>query len=55
MRGTGVGGLFLIEVLAAAVAERARMPFEDYLRDGVLFPLGMMATKPRDRVGGAVD
>lgn len=33
------------EVLAAVLAERAGMPFERYLRDGVLTPLGMGSTE----------
>ena len=32
------------EVLGALVAERAGMPFADYLREGVLVPLGMADT-----------
>jgi CubicO group peptidase (beta-lactamase class C family) len=34
-----------IEVLAAHVGERAGMPFHDYLREGVLDPLGMATTR----------
>jgi CubicO group peptidase (beta-lactamase class C family) len=33
------------EVLAATVAERAAMPFDRYVREGVLDPLGMSATR----------
>jgi CubicO group peptidase (beta-lactamase class C family) len=33
-----------IEVLAAHVGDRAGMPFHDYLREGVLQPLGMTST-----------
>ncbi len=33
------------EALAAAVAQRAAMPFETYLREAVLAPLGLQATR----------
>lgn len=36
-----------IEVFAEHLAERTRMPFEEYLRQGVLDPLGMRATELR--------
>lgn len=32
------------ELLGALVAERAELPFRDYVREGVLLPLGMVAT-----------
>src|SRR5688500_1244913 len=35
------------EVLASLVAERAQVPFEAYVREGVLDPLGMEATTCR--------
>lgn len=34
-----------IEVLAQTFAERADMPFEEYLREGLLEPLGMHSTR----------
>lgn len=34
-----------INVLAEVFAERAEMPFEEYLREGVLEPLGMTSTR----------
>ena len=34
-----------IDVLAETFTERADMPFEDYLREGLLEPLGMHSTK----------
>ena len=35
------------EVLASSLADAAAMPFEQYLRDGVLAPLGMTSTELR--------
>ena len=47
------------ELLADAVAERAGMPFERYLREGVLAPLGMTGTvldgSPADGARGPLD
>lgn len=40
--------------LAAHVAERAEMPFPDYLRAAVLEPLGLRATLEGDAAGGIV-
>lgn len=36
-----------IDMLAETFAERAEMPFEDYLREGLLEPLGMRSTELR--------
>ena len=49
-----------IEVAAALVADRAAMPFVDYVREGVLEPLGMRGTRiegspAKDGVGPVED
>jgi CubicO group peptidase (beta-lactamase class C family) len=47
------------EILGALVAERAQMPFADYLRAGVLAPLGMAGTEldasPASGASGPLD
>jgi CubicO group peptidase (beta-lactamase class C family) len=46
------------EVLAKVVAERAEMPFADYLRQGVFAPLGLSASlegSPASGVSGTLD